>query len=113
MDQEKISGVGNIYANDALFVARIDPRKKAKTLKDTECDKLFNSIGIVLKRGLKYGGASELAYVTPDGSEGKYQEHTLVYGKEEKACPNNCGGMIKKIKLGGRGTYFCPTCQPA
>jgi len=65
----------------------------------------------VLKRSLKYGGSSEVSYVRPDGTDGKYQDHTLVYGKEGKKCPNKCGGVIKKTKTGGRGTYLCPNCQ--
>jgi formamidopyrimidine-DNA glycosylase len=64
-----------------------------------------------LKRSLKYGGASEVAYVRPDGTDGNYQDHTLVYGKEGEKCPNKCGGIIKKTKTAGRGTYFCPVCQ--
>ncbi len=111
MDQEKISGVGNIYANDALFMARIDPQKKASELRQGEQKKLFDSVKKVLKVGIKSGGASELAFVTPDGTEGNYQKKTLVYGKEGEKCSNGCGGTIKKIKLGGRGTYFCPDCQ--
>jgi formamidopyrimidine-DNA glycosylase len=111
MDQKKIAGVGNIYANDALFLAKINPGKKANKLSKVEVGKLYRSILEVLKKGLEYGGASELSFVTPDGSEGKYQDHTLVYGKEGRSCPNGCGGKIKKIKVGGRGTYFCPHCQ--
>jgi len=111
MDQSKISGIGNIYANDALFLAGIDPRRESNSLRDLEREELYKSIKKVLEDGLKYHGASELSYVTPDGMEGKYQNHFLVYGKEGKDCPNKCGGKIEKIKLGGRGTYFCPKCQ--
>jgi len=111
MDQSKMGGVGNIYANDALFLAKIDPRRPANELSVVEAKKLFESIKEVLKRGLKYEGASELAYVTPAGKEGGYQDHALVYGRQGKPCLNKCGGKVKKIKLGGRGTYFCPNCQ--
>ncbi len=110
MDQEKISGVGNIYANDALWLAGIKPVRKAKDLREDEVKKLFKSIIDVLKEGIKRGGASELAFVTPDGSEGKYQDFTLVYGREGESC-KNCKTAIRKIKIGGRGTYFCPNCQ--
>jgi formamidopyrimidine-DNA glycosylase len=111
MDQSKVAGVGNIYANDALFLAKIHPEKKANKLSDQEIKKLFDSIEKVLKKGLKYGGSSEVSFVTPDGAAGSYQKHTLVYGKEGEKCPNDCDGKIKKIKVGGRGTYFCPDCQ--
>lgn len=110
MDQKKISGVGNIYANDALFLARIDPRRKANSLSQAEIVKLFKAVEEVLKRGIKAGGASEDAYIRPDGTEGSYQDIFLVYGKEGEKC-KGCKDKIKKIKLGGRGTYFCPKCQ--
>ena len=110
MDQGKMAGVGNIYANDALWLAGINPRKKSLSLRLSLRKKLFESIESVLKQGIKRGGASELAFVTPDGGEGKYQDFTLVYGREGEPC-KVCKTPIKKIKLGGRGTYFCPACQ--
>ncbi len=110
MDQKRIGGVGNIYANDALFLAGIDPRRKAKELSKDEVKKLYEAILEVLKKGLKYGGASELTFVNALGEEGGYQNHFLVYGKEGKPC-NKDGTIIKKIFLGGRGTYFCPKHQ--
>ncbi len=110
MDQERIGGIGNIYANDALFDAGIYPMRKAKSLRPEEIKKLYNSILKVLKKGLESGGASELSFVNVLGVEGGYQEHFLVYGKEGEKC-KRCGSEIKKIKLGGRGTYFCPKCQ--
>ncbi len=111
MDQTKIGGIGNIYANDALFLARIDPRRAAKSLSLSEQSKLYDAILEVLKRGLKYGGATEINFVNALGQEGGYQNHFLVYGQDGKPCPNKCGGTIKKIRVGGRGTYFCPKCQ--
>jgi formamidopyrimidine-DNA glycosylase len=110
MDQTKIAGVGNIYANDALWLAGIKPTKESKKLKDDEIKKLFAAIESVLKEGLKRGGASELSFVTPDGKEGNYQEHTRIYGREGEKC-KRCGSTFKKIKISGRGTYFCPGCQ--
>jgi formamidopyrimidine-DNA glycosylase len=115
MDQSKISGIGNIYANDALWLAKVNPRKPANVLSKAETKELFDAIHKVLKGGLKYGGASELAFVTPDGSEGEYQNHTLIYGCEGELCKRPVcqkkGFMIKKFFLSGRGTYFCPECQ--
>jgi formamidopyrimidine-DNA glycosylase len=111
MDQKKISGIGNIYANDALYLAKIRPPKKADILSSKEQNMLFNAILKVLKDGIKRGGASELAYVAADGKEGKYQEFTLVYGKEGKLCKRCKKTKIKKTKMGGRGTYYCDYCQ--
>lgn len=110
MDQKRIGGVGNIYANEALFLAKIDPWRPAKLLGLSEQSELYDAVLTVLKRGLKYGGASELTYVNALGEKGEYQKHFLVYGRQGQKCPQ-CGGVIKKIRLGGRGTYFCPNCQ--
>jgi formamidopyrimidine-DNA glycosylase len=109
MDQKKIGGIGNIYANDALFKAGIDPRRKGKTLSEVEIKALYDSIFYVLRKSLEYGGSSDENFVNALGQEGNYQKHALVYGKEGEKCP--CGGIIQKMKLGGRGTYFCPDCQ--
>lgn len=111
MDQEKIGGVGNIYANDALWLSKINPKKPANELTDKEKNLLFDSILKVLKKGIEMGGASELSYVTPDGGEGSYQKHFLAYGKEGTLCPRCRKEKFKKYFLGGRGTYFCPECQ--
>ena len=111
MDQVKIGGVGNIYANDALWLARIKPTKESTNLGTEEIKKLYKALLEVLKKGLKYGGASELAFVTPDGAEGEYQNHTLVYGHQGEPCERCHKAKIVKNFLGGRGTYFCPNCQ--
>lgn len=111
MDQAKIGGVGNIYANDALYLSKIDPKRPASSLTESEQQLLFDSIHEVLKEGMKHGGSSENSFVTPDGGEGEYQRHTLVYGKQGELC-KVCGKeKIKKNMLGGRGTYFCSFCQ--
>jgi len=111
MDQTKMGGVGNIYTNDALWLSRINPKTPAKSLSSESVQKLYDAIFTVLKAGLKYGGASELAFVTPDGTEGKYQNHTLVYGHEDEPCERCHKSIVQKFFLGGRGTYFCPVCQ--
>lgn len=111
MDQQKMAGVGNIYANDALWLAGINPRKQCNKLNVKETDNLFNAIENVLKEGIERGGASELSFVTPDGGEGNYQDFVLVYGKEGKICKNCNKQKIEKYFLGGRGTYWCPVCQ--
>lgn len=111
MDQEKMGGVGNIYANDALWLSRINPAKPAKELDSKTAGQLYEAILSVLKEGIKYGGASELAFVTPDGTEGQYQRHTLAYGKTGEPCERCHKAKFVKNFLGGRGTYFCPVCQ--
>jgi formamidopyrimidine-DNA glycosylase len=111
MDQEKMGGVGNIYANDALWLAKINPKIPAKNLDQTSVKELYEAIISVLKEGIKYGGASEQAFVTPDGAEGEYQRHTLAYSRKGEPCERCHKSEIKKFFLGGRGTYFCPVCQ--
>lgn len=111
MDQTQIAGVGNIYANEALFLAKIHPERKANTLEDNEIKKLYDALLEVLKMGIKYGGSSENAYVNALGEKGSMQEHFRVYARAGQLCPNNCGGKIKRIALGGRGTFFCSSCQ--
>jgi len=110
MDQKKIGGIGNIYANEALFKAKIDPRRSAKQITPEEAKRLYEATIYVLKKSLEYGGSSDENFVNALGQEGNYQKHALVYGREGEKCPD-CNSRVQKIKLGGRGTYFCPKCQ--
>ncbi len=114
MDSTKIGGVGNIYANDGLWKARIDPGRKAKSLGRVESDRLLLALKAVVRLGIKLGGAtaSDQKFVQTTGLGGKYQEHFLTYEREGEKCKRrSCVGVIRKIKLGGRGTYSCPKCQ--
>lgn len=110
MDQAKMAGIGNIYANDALYMAKIHPKRQASSLTPQETKALFAAIETVLRKGIEVGGASERDYVNALGGRGKYQNFFLVYKKDGENC-SRCGKSIEKIKLGGRGTFFCPTCQ--
>ncbi len=110
MDQKRIGGIGNIYANEALFKAGISPERKAKELSELEVKKLFSSIIDVIKDGLKYGGSSDENFINVLGQEGKYQQHFLVYDRKDQKC-TRCGKKILRIKLGGRGTFYCKNCQ--
>lgn len=110
MDQTKIGGIGNIYANDSLYLSKISPLRPANSLSLDEKKKLFGAIETVLKKGLENGGASELTYVNALGQEGSYQKHFQVYAQDGKKC-RRCGTEIKKIVVAGRGTYYCPICQ--
>lgn len=107
MDQQKIGGIGNIYANDALYEAGILSTRPAKSLTNQEIIKLKNAIEKVITLGLKYGGSSENTYVNIEGKKGRYMEITLVYQKKN----DPKGHEIKKIQLGGRGTFYCGICQ--
>lgn len=111
MDQKKIAGVGNIYANDALFLAGISPQKRGRDISPEKAKKLYETLNQVLKEGIKYRGASDQAYLDAFGKAGHYQEHFRVYGQKGKPCPNKCGGIIRRMTLGGRGAFFCPACQ--
>lgn len=110
MDQKRIGGIGNIYANEALFLAKIDPRRPSRQIAKAKAKRLYESILEVLKRGLKYGGSSDANFVNAVGEDGNYQNHFLVYGRKGKKCIR-CSSLIKRIQLGGRGTYFCTNCQ--
>ncbi len=110
MEQKKIGGIGNIYANDACFDARIDPRRRAKTMTSKEAKTLFKSILKVLENGIKYRGSSELNFVDILGQKGEYQNHFLIYGRKGKECRRG-DGVVDKVYLGGRGTFFCKKCQ--
>ncbi|MCD6521502.1 DNA-formamidopyrimidine glycosylase [Candidatus Calescamantes bacterium] len=110
MDQTFISGVGNIYSNEALFRARIHPERFAGSLSDEEVEELYKQINAVIEEAIKFRGSSVDAYRDLQGEKGRYEEKLLVYGKEGEPCPR-CGRIIKSKKLAGRGTYFCENCQ--
>lgn len=110
LDQSIVSGVGNIYACEACFNSKIDPRTKVGTLTDKQFTALFKGILLALGDGIKYGGSTKTHFVDSDGKKGVFLDHAKVYAREKKPCLV-CGTEIKKIKLGGRGTFFCPHCQ--
>jgi len=110
MDQEFISGIGNLYAAECLFRAKINPARPANSLSAQEAGVLFKEIITVLKEAIKYGGSSVDDYVRVSGQKGEYASRHQVYARQGKPCLV-CKGLIKRISLGGRGTYFCPKCQ--
>jgi formamidopyrimidine-DNA glycosylase len=110
LDQRHIAGVGNTYADEILFKARIAPSRVASSLDGEEVPRLHESIVATLRRGLEWGGSSEMAFVHLDGREGAFQEHCQVKGRQGQPC-FVCGSPIEKVSIGGRGTYFCPQCQ--
>lgn len=110
LDQKKIAGIGNIYANEGLYLAGVRPQKKANQLTLKESRAVYKTSKSVLKKGIKYGGASDNMYLNAFGEKGEYQKHFLVYRRDGKKCLK-CHNTIKRIRLGGRGTFYCPNCQ--
>lgn len=110
MDQQTISGIGNIYAAEACFDAGLDPRVKVFELSDQDYENLHKGIIRSLKDGIKYGGSSRANYVNAEGEKGLFLDYAFVYGRKGEPC-RKCATLIEKIELGGRGTYFCPKCQ--
>ena len=107
IDQQKISGMGNIYSNDALYWAGILLDRIAKSLNNSEIKKLKNSIEKVISLGLKYGGSSENTYVNIEGKRGKYMDMTATY--QQKTDPK--GHLLKRQKIGSRSAFYCGLCQ--
>lgn len=110
IDQGFIAGIGNIYADESLHRARIDPRRISNSLNEQESRLLHDGIRRTLREAIENGGATISDYRRPDGTEGEMQHSFRVYGREEEPC-YRCKGKIKRIILGGRSTYFCPSCQ--
>ncbi len=112
MEQGIISGIGNIYANDACWEGKVNPRRLANTLTAKQYHDLFEGVIKVLRDGIKYGGATaaDAKYIDLRGLGGHYQDHFRVYGREGEECLRG-DGIVHKFVLGGRGTYYCPKCQ--
>ena len=107
LDQKVVAGVGNIYADESLFTAGISPKRPASGLDAGECDALAASIAETLGNAVRLGGSFG-EYVDLDGNPGTYEPR--VYGGKGKPCPQ-CGGLLVKTSIGGRGTTYCPECQ--
>jgi len=111
LDQRVVAGLGNIYADEALWRARLSPLCPASSVGPDEVPRLQRAIRSALRTGIARQGASLRDYAAPDGSEGAMQEEFRVYGREGEPCPR-CGTPIAKARVGGRGTWYCPRCQP-
>jgi len=111
LDQSFISGIGNIYAAEILFRAKINPHAKAQSLVRKEVSALYQEIQKVLKSAIKHGGSSVDDYVRVSGKNGDYARFHRVYGREGKPCLV-CSNPVQRIDQAGRGTYFCAQCQP-
>jgi len=112
LDQRTVAGVGNIYADEALWLARIHPLREARDLDDDELRALHRGIRRALELGIARQGSSLSTYALPNGERGSMQEALRVYGREGLPC-ERCGTPIEKLRVAGRGTWYCPSCQPS
>lgn len=110
MHQQVIAGIGNIYANEILFRARLHPNREVNRLREATIVTLHEIMQSVLREAISYGGSSVKDFFAPDGTEGQYKRRHLVYGKEGQPCPNLCGRTIIRLQS-ERSSFFCPACQ--
>src|SRR3989304_6588372 len=110
MDQKKIAGVGNIYADEALWYAKINPETPSNKINEKDAESLYKGIIKSLDEGVKDRGTSIDDYLDIYGKEGFHAKNLKVFRQDADPCPR-CGTVIKKIRVGGRGTHFCPQCQ--
>jgi formamidopyrimidine-DNA glycosylase len=111
MHQQVIAGIGNIYANEILFRARLHPHRIASRVKQEVIDRLYDTMRQVLRGAIDCGGSSVRDYFAPDGTKGQYKQQHLVYAKAGESCPNGCGKRIRLLKNGERSSFYCPACQ--
>jgi formamidopyrimidine-DNA glycosylase len=112
MDQELVAGVGNIYSDEALWIAGIHPTRLIKKLNDAEFKKLFRAIQEILKAGIDFQGDSTSDYRTPLGTPGSFHHKHQVYRRTGEPCTREgCTGTIERLVIGGRSAHFCGTCQ--
>jgi formamidopyrimidine-DNA glycosylase len=116
-DQKVVAGLGNIYVCEALFRARLSPKRRASTIVDRNgkpnerAEHLVDAIKAVLQDAIKAGGSSLRDHRRTDGELGYFQHHFRVYDREGQPCMDGCKGTVKRIVQGGRSTFFCPECQ--
>ncbi len=110
LDQRVVAGLGNIYADEALWRARVNPLRAANDLAPEEVARVHRAIRAALRAGIERQGSTLRDYATPDGTAGSMQEEFRVYGRDGEPC-SRCGSTIVKTRVGGRGTWFCPRCQ--
>jgi formamidopyrimidine-DNA glycosylase len=111
LDQRTLAGMGNIYADEALWRARLNPMRPAADLDRAELRRLHRGIRAALEHGLARQGSTLRDYRLPDGSAGSMQDEFRVYGRRDEPC-DRCGTLIARTQVAGRTTWFCPTCQP-
>jgi formamidopyrimidine-DNA glycosylase len=110
LDQTVVAGVGNIYADEACFAARLDPRRAANTIRPAEAGRLLQAVRDVLTRAVALKGSTIRDYVGGTGGRGGFQDEFAVYGRTGEPCPR-CRTAIHNVRLGGRSSHYCPKCQ--
>lgn len=110
LNQEIINGLGNIYVDEILFESLVHPEKMGKDLTDKEIELIINNSRAIITKATQYKGTTIRSYTSSLGVKGEYQQFLKVHTKAGEKCPK-CGTIIKKIRVGGRGTYYCPSCQ--
>ncbi len=110
LDQAVIAGIGNIYADEALFLASVNPKRVARRVDAAACAAIVAAAQQVMRRSIQTGGSSISDYVNPDGSDGGYQNERRVYGREDEPCPR-CSTPIRRVVIAQRSSHFCPACQ--
>ena len=110
LDGHIVAGIGNIYANEALFAAGVRPQRPAGRLSHQQCDRLVRSIRSTLTRALRAGGTTLRDFQNPEGRPGHFQLKLNVYGRQGQPCPR-CGKKIRQVRLGQRSAFFCTKCQ--
>ncbi len=111
MDQTIVAGIGNVYAQEACFYAKIKPSRKVKSLSEDETKSLYKHLREILEFSIKKRGTSVDTYLDVSGKPGEFQKYLKVYGRSGKSCVRRDGGIIRFVKIAGRGTCFCPKCQ--
>ena len=111
MNQGVVSGIGNIYADEILFAVKIHPLRRVESLSDGELKLIFNASKNILKKAIKLRGTSTSDFRDTSGKAGSFGKVLQVYRRSGEKCLRKCGGIIKRIKIGGRSAHFCPMCQ--
>ncbi len=110
MHQQVIAGIGNIYANEILFRARLHPYRNASHLRDGTIRRLYDTMRTVLTEAIRAGGSSVRDFIAPDGTKGQYSRRHRVYDRAGQPCPTGCGTTLRRLR-GERSSFYCPTCQ--
>ena len=110
LDQTIISGLGNIYADEVAFASKLNPLKEGTKITKEECQRIIDASNNIITKAIKEGGTTIRSYTSSLGVKGNYQNYLMVHKREGEPC-KVCNSIIKRIKVGGRSTYFCPKCQ--
>lgn len=110
LDQSVVAGIGNIYADESLWGARVHPKRLVGTVTEAEFKDLYKEVREVMNLAIEKGGSSNQNYVNAEGKKGSYMDFARVFRRDGEACPR-CGATIEKLRVAGRGTHICPVCQ--